>query len=493
MTPALLEKEIAEDILLEEHDVVASICRDSFWFFVQEFWAEIIDEPLIENWHMPLLCEELQKLAERVFKRLPLRQDLLINIAPGTSKSTITSVMLPAWCWIRAPWVQIICGSYGHDLALDLSTKGRAIVESEKYKACFPEVKLSSTQNAKQFYQTTAGGWRFATSTGGAVTGRHGHLIIIDDPVDPQGAESLAENEAARLWLTDVIPKRKVDQSRTPTVMIMQRLHRDDPSALWQDQMKRGRHVKHICLPAEVNEFIKPVSLAARYVDGLLDPVRLSRMVLENQWRVSEHSYEAQYLQNPIPRGGGMFKTDNIEILPMDKYPEGFKLVRYWDKAGTREGGAYTAGVLMGARGKNRMKEFVILDVVRGQWEAYTREKIIRQTAEADGRRVIVRVEQEPGSGGKESAENTIRNLAGFRVAADLVGASSGNKVQRADPLASQVNGGAVKMRRADWNSAYLDEMRSFREQSKYKDQIDASTGAFSLLVGRQKYIGALR
>src|SRR5262249_57547565 len=89
--------------------------------------------------------------------------------------------------------------------------------------------------------------------------------------------------------------------------------------------------------------------------------------------------------------------------------------VRSWDKAGTASGGAYTAGTLMHLMEDGR---FVISDVVRGQWSALDREQQIKSCAERDKRNCKlgtyeVGVEQEPGSGGKESAEATIRNLPG--------------------------------------------------------------------------------
>ena len=131
--------------------------------------------------------------------------------------------------------------------------------------------------------------------------------------------------------------------------------------------------------------------------------------------------------------------------------------------------------------------DFWVLDVVRGRWDAFTRERIIRQVAELDGKGVRIGMEQEPGSGGKESALNTIRNLAGFRVYAER---ATGSKIDRATPYASQVNGGFVAALKAPWTKAYLEEMKNFGELAKYKDQIDASSGAFNLLANRKKPAG---
>ena len=103
--------------------------------------------------------------------------------------------------------------------------------------------------------------------------------------------------------------------------------------------------------------------------------------------------------------------------------------------------------------------------------------------AEADGKAVKIYHEQEPGSGGKESAEATIRNLAGFSSYADR---PQGDKIYRADPLSVQVNEGNVLLLRGDWNHEFVEEFRHF-PFSTYKDQVDATSGAFSKLTQKRK------
>jgi phage terminase large subunit-like protein len=128
-----------------------------------------------------------------------------------------------------------------------------------------------------------------------------------------------------------------------------------------------------------------------------------------------------------------MFPIEKIEIVPARPVvSDVVSAARYWDKAGTAGGGAYSSGVLMA-----RMRDgtFTVVDVRRGQWSALDRERMIKQTAEIDHGlypTTKVWVEQEPGSGGKESAEASVRMLAGFSAAADRV---SGSKEVRADPF----------------------------------------------------------
>jgi predicted phage terminase large subunit-like protein len=135
-----------------------------------------------------------------------------------------------------------------------------------------------------------------------------------------------------------------------------------------------------------------------------------------------------------------------------------------------------------------RDNTFVVGDVRRGRWSALERERIIKQTADTDrstyGWGVTIWVEQEPGSGGKESAEATVRMLAGHRVHADKV---TGSKEVRAQPYAAQVQAGNVALAGGTWNRDFIDEHETF-PTGKYKDQVDATSGAFNKINSGSTY-----
>jgi predicted phage terminase large subunit-like protein len=176
-----------------------------------------------------------------------------------------------------------------------------------------------------------------------------------------------------------------------------------------------------------------------------------------------------------------MFKVDHFNM--MTSYPplnEVLFSVRYWDKAASPEEGAFTVGVKMSKLTRNR---WLVEDVKRGRWGSHERERIIKETAFADGTDVIIWVEQEPGSGGKESAEDTIRNLPGFVCRAER---PTGDKIYRADPYSVQVNVGSVSLMLAFWNREFIEEHRFF-PFSTYKDQVDAAGGAFNKLVTKKE------
>ena len=178
-----------------------------------------------------------------------------------------------------------------------------------------------------------------------------------------------------------------------------------------------------------------------------------------------------------------MFRVDRIRI---DQPPADHNLrriVRYWDKAATAGDGAYTVGAKIA---KDADDKFWILDIVRGQWDSSERERTISQTTQMDGRKVQVGVEQEPGSGGKESAEATVRMLAGYRVRLDR---PSGDKALRADPFSSQVNAHNVSLAKGVWNHDYIEELRYF-PMGTYKDQVDASSGGFNMIETAKVRVG---
>lgn len=481
--------------ILNPEKARAELCRRSFFHFLQEFWSEVSNDEFKPNWHIELLCNELSLLAHRVASNQPKEYDLIINIPPGTTKTITCSIMFPVWCWTKWFWMKFITGSYSGPLSLESAEYSRDIVRSERFTQLFPELTIKQDKDTKSNFRVQKsygkntvkyGGTRFSTSIGGTVTGFHGHIILIDDPLNPQQAASDTELKTANQWVSQTLSTRKVDKANTPTVIVMQRLHQNDPSGTWL--ANKNHRVKHICLPGEIRNYkdeLKPAELVHYYKDGLLDPVRMPWSVLKDmEADLGQYGFAGQVGQRPTPPGGGMFQVDMINIV--DSLHGVVETVRAWDKAGSKDTGAHTAGVKM-----SRLKsgKWIIEDVKRGQWASHERERIIRSTAEADGKNVIIWHEQEPGSGGKESAEQTTLNLAGFSAHAEC---PRGDKIFRADPFSVQVNNGNVMLLRGDWNHAFIEELRFF-PFSTYKDQTDSAGMAFSKLSKRRVAGDALK
>ena len=331
------------------------MCQRSFAFFVKEFWHTVIAEELVWAPHMDVLCNEVQAVYERVFLqddpdgtldkegdvkqvRLKKEYDLVINIPPGTSKTTIVTIMAPAWSWTRDASLRHISGSYSESLSTEHSVKSRDIVESDLYRLYFPEVRIKDDKGRKTNYETTALGQRFTTSVGGTVTGVHGHIITIDDPINPKQAVSQLACENANNWQDKTLSMRKVDKAVTPTILVMQRLATNDPTG--HLLAKKKANVRHVCLPAELSKQVQPEAYQVIYDDGLLDPVRLGHEVLaEARINLGGDGYAGQMAQTPVKEGGLIwqkwFREIDDDIFP--KVSDMTNVGTDWDLAYTSD------------------------------------------------------------------------------------------------------------------------------------------------------------
>jgi predicted phage terminase large subunit-like protein len=288
--------------------IVADECKRSFFYFVKTFWDVIISEKPVYNWHIEYLCDELQKLSVSIVNREPKPYDLIINIPPGTTKSTIVTIMFPVWLWTNDPTLRAITNSYSGGLSIEHATKSKDIIQSDKFRKLFPEIELRRDKQGKQHYENTQGGFRYATSTGATITGFHAHVIINDDPQNPKQADS----EPLRMQANEhvkTLSSRKVNKENTPIITVMQRLHEEDVTGYLLK--RKGENIRHICLPAELSDMVKPVEVREKYVNGLLDPLRLNRNVLEEaKIDLGSMGYAGQYEQSPIVDGGNIVKED---------------------------------------------------------------------------------------------------------------------------------------------------------------------------------------
>lgn len=311
---------------------------------------------------------------------------------------------------------------------------------------------------------------------GGPITGRGADLLIVDDPVKNfEEAHSETLRERNWQWWTSTAYTRLepnasaiIIQTRWHEADLTGRVLRETPHENWQE----------IRFPAIAEE----TDSLGRNPGEALWPERYNekRLAVIKQ-TLGSYQWSALYQQRPTPPEGEMFKRHWFPIGAPASIRA--RRVRAWDKAATAGAGDYSAGVLMACELDG---QYVIEDVIRGQWSSGERNKLILSTAEADKAQYqdyAVEIEQEPGSGGKESAEYTMKMLAGFVVKANK---PTGDKIVRAAPLASQAEAGNVRLARGAWNRSFLDEMCSF-PFGVNDDQVDGATSGFNrLALGRR-------
>ena len=177
--------------MTEEEALLAAIVRSDFAGFVERCFLHL--EPgtvYAHNWHVEAVAYELM----RVFRGEERR--LIINLPPRYMKSIMVTIGFTAWVLGQDPTKKVITVSYASDLSRKLDTDFQHVVTSPWFRAAFPHFNISSNRTGN--LRTTARGYRYSTSIGGAVTGWGADLIVIDDPIKGLDAALSPSERATR-------------------------------------------------------------------------------------------------------------------------------------------------------------------------------------------------------------------------------------------------------------------------------------------------------
>ncbi|MFA6058958.1 MAG: hypothetical protein WC756_12220, partial [Taibaiella sp.] len=277
----ILQQPLPEEefpLILDPDQAAAQLCLNELSYFVKEFWDEIVPNSLVWNWHMDVLCDEIQAIDERVFKRQDKLNDLIINVPPGTSKTKIVSVMATAWEFARMPEIKVFVGSYSDSAVSGMADDIRRLMKSVKYRTYFPKTNIRKDADSLHNFKTTLNGEFYAFTISGTITSKHADILKVDDPMNPKQAVSAAEILSTNTFFDKTLPSRKVDKAVTPTILIMQRLSTQDPTGHLLE--KKGSEIRHVCLPATLSDNVKPAEYRKFYINGYLDPLRLGEKVV---------------------------------------------------------------------------------------------------------------------------------------------------------------------------------------------------------------------
>lgn len=438
--------------------------------------------PFVDNWHIDCICDHYEACLRHFLGKPGGISKLIINIPPRCEKSLL-AVFWFAYTWTYLPSTRWLCASYDEGLSIRDNLKARSLITSPWYVAHYGDrFRLTTDQNVKKRYENSRTGFRIATGIEGLGTGEGGDFIVVDDPNKVREAESDLVREGTNEWWFDTMSTRFNNPETFVRVIIQQRVHEQDVTG---SVLAKNLGYDHLCIPmryedtAEARGRVTSIGWQdPRKVDGeLMWPKRFDEKALaEVEAAMTVFAASGQLQQRPVPRKGAFFEEGWFAGKFVDYAPISARRVRYWDKAATEGGGANTAGVKMAMTETGLV---YVEDCVAGQWGSYEREDQIKVTAELDGYDVEVYVEQEPGSGGKDSAQWTIRSLAGYIARQER---STGSKETRAEPFSSYCKAGNVYIVRGHWNIDYIKELCKFPRQTK-KDRVDASSGCFNRIT----------
>jgi predicted phage terminase large subunit-like protein len=447
--------------------IEALIWRD-FSLFVQVMWAEVHpDKPLIWHPYLDLICAKLEAVAHGEIR------NLIITMPPRHMKSTCVSVALSAYVLGHYPEEEVMCVSYGADLAKEFAAASLQMMQCPAYVNLFGPV-LSSARPPLHLLKTRGGGARRATSLDGTATGVGSDLLIFDDPQKPGETLSEAIRRTTNNAYEHTFLSRRNMPAKARTVIVMQRLHEDD---FVGHVLGLGGDWEILNLPAiaEEDQVIPYKTIIGDHVyrrrEGeALHPVR---MPLEELALIREASGEAvwstQYQQRPAPAGGGLVNTGAFVRYATQDLPERFdRKIQSWDTAATvAEWSAYSVCTTWGIKGK----KIYLLHVWRKKVQyPELRSAVVEQATLHDADIVYL----EEHSSGIQLLQDLPREgfgkLRGVKPVRD--------KATRMINQTALIENGFVHIpEEAPWLADYLHELAMF-PNSKFWDQIDSTSQA---------------
>jgi hypothetical protein len=211
--------------------------QDFVAFFRKAFEILNPSEKLIPAWHLEAIARLLDDCHGT-------RARKIINAPPRSLKSFVVSVAWVAFRLSRDPTYKFICSSYSGDLAAKFHADCRRLMESDWYCNLTTTRLEKSTENE---LVTTKGGYRYATSVGGTLTGLGADTIIVDDPLSADEARSEVSRRNVIQWFSKVLMSRLNSKKLGTVIVVMQRLHMEDLTG----HLLESGDWDHLCLPAK--------------------------------------------------------------------------------------------------------------------------------------------------------------------------------------------------------------------------------------------------
>lgn len=368
-----------------------SMCEQSHLFFTRRFFVPRMGFKFLRNWHHALICDKLDAVMRGEIK------NIVFCVPPGSGKTELCGGNLVAHGLARNSRCRFLYLSFSNDLVVDVLATARNIVSSSEFQSMWP-VELASDSSAKANWRTMENGFyaghAYGAALGGQITGRRAGVlgiegftgaIVVDDPLKPEDAFSDPMRKKTVRKLINTVTSRKAHPD-VPVIMIMQRLHVDDPV---------GAVVKRV-FPGDWEVVTIPALIDDDYIDGL-DPryqALIDRDVPRDSkgrmsyWpakesldylnqlekggedkdgaAVSRYTFGSQYMQEPVPLGGDLIKTEHFgryQHLP----PLQYRMIWADTAQKTEEHNDYSA-FLHGGVGYDGY--LYLTDLVRGKWEA---------------------------------------------------------------------------------------------------------------------------
>lgn len=463
-------------------DPGASAARDGLLAF-----AGHVNPVYRAEWFHALIAEHLE-----AFERGDLPR-LIVSMPPQHGKTELVSRLLPAWMLGRRPDLRILAGSYSDSLASLVNMDVQRYIDSEAYQQVFPATRLPAPGQAfearrrrerrRGSYFEVVGrrGFYRSAGVGVGISGVPADVGIIDDPIkNREEAESATYRDRVWSWFTSSFMVRLRKDSRL--LVVMTRWHEDDFVGRLKESAERGGlQWVELRLPALAEEEGRHPRDPRAPGEALWPVMFPAETIAERQRTMTSYEFAGLYQQRPRNPGGSEFDRKLLASRVLDEPVQapGARRCRAWDCGGTEGAGDWTAGVRVCRLPDGR---YVIEDVVRHRVGPAKVDELIFTTAQADGRAVLVREEQEGGSSGKAVIVGRRQRLGELGYDYEGVPSAAEKSIRRL-PVRALAEAGKLWLVRGAWNAALLDELEAL-PNARHDDQSDAlALGANTLLA----------
>lgn len=389
--------------------------------------------------------------------------NLLVSLPVRHGKSELLDLWTPAWFESLYPERNVILTTYSGELSESFSRRCRNTLRE------IGTVQIAEDSQAAHRWHTQHGGGMVAVGVGGTITGRGGHLILVDDPIkDSEEADSETIQRKQIDWFDSTLWTRR--EPGAVVVVLMARWHDADLYGYLRNDSKHAGKWKEIRLPALAEE---SDPLGRREGEALC-PARYDRAaLLDIKGAISPRWWNALYQQAPTNAEGAEIKRQWwrwYDELPIPREQMDF-VVASWDCAfRDSDGSDFVAGTVWGCYGSYRY----LLDVVHARLDFTSTVTAIANTFD----------KWKPHATLVEAKANgdAVINVLSSSVSGLVPVEPQGGKEARVRAAAPQIQGGNVILPRTEWARALVEESAAF-PLGKHDDLIDSTAQALNWLL----------
>jgi predicted phage terminase large subunit-like protein len=428
-----------------------------FLDFCRYVWPE-----MIVGQHHKEIAEKFDRVVSGECKRL------IIAMPPRHGKSQLGSYLFPAYLMGRMPQSKLIVGSHTAELAQRFGRMIRNLVDDERYKELFPGTMLSADSKAAGRWSTSQGGEAFFIGKGGAMTGRGGDVIILDDILDEQDAISDTAMENTWEWYTSG-PRQRL-QPGGSIILINTRWKTDDVAGRLlknQSQLKSDQW--------EVLEFpaILPSNKPLWPEYWKLDELEKVKMSIGLQ------KWNAQWQQQPTNDDGAILKREWWRKWPHEEPPACEYIIQSYDTAySKKETADYSVISTWGVftPDSDSGPNIILLGVRRGRWDFPELKRIALEEYKYWNPDNVLIEAKATGTPLQQELRRvgipvTMYSPGGRKAGTD--------KISRANAIAPILESGMVWASEDEWAQEMIEECASFPNGSN-DDQVDSMSMALS-------------